>query len=77
MLVAVVKPEDISGEMESTDLPAPVGQYFRGTHRSGHDLVNVLDRFAFAKYLGVCTELQRHAQRQSGQYAPVCSLTGA
>jgi hypothetical protein len=75
-LVPVLKPKDVAGEIKSTDGTASVGEYFCGLHRTGDDLVDVIDRVTLAADLGIHGELHRGAEDPSGQDTPLCGVTG-
>jgi hypothetical protein len=72
MLVSLLEPKDVAGEIEPAQRPASVGQHFHGPHRTVRDLVDVFDRLALAVDLAAGAELHRHAEHRSRQHAGLC-----
>jgi len=68
VLLSLLEPEDVTGEVESADLAASIRQDFDGARRPVDDLVDVFDRLALAVDFAARAELDRHAQHRSRQY---------
>src|SRR5690242_13948614 len=68
VLLSLLEPEDVTGEVESADLAASIRQDLDGARRPMDDLVDVFDRLALAVDFAARAELDWHAQHRSRQY---------